>query len=121
LGVSPFVLGDSVNENNKSEFFYVLSHFIQYTKANPDVYGDVTAEIDSDKDLALMLKEINKLGENLRALLHGYQLSMLVTFNPNWPVKEVNKIMMALKGNEQSWCEVFAEYLIYVMGRKSRV
>jgi hypothetical protein len=94
---------------------------IQYTKANPDVYGDVTAEIDSDKDLALILKEINKLGENLRALLLGYQLLMLVTFNPNWPVQEVNKIMMSLKGNEQSWCEVFAEYLIYVMGRKSRV
>lgn len=118
LTVVPFVLGDAVTENNKSEFFYVLSNFIEYTKQHPKTYGDITAEIDSDKDLALMLKEINKLGDQLKALLPVYRQDMLVRFNPNWPVGEVNKLLMTLKDNDQSWCEVFFEYLIYVMGRK---
>jgi hypothetical protein len=120
LSVLPFMLGDSVTENNKGEFFYVLSNFIEYTKQHPTTYGDITAEIDSDKDLALMLKEINKQGDKLKALLPAYQQEMLVRFNPNWPISEVNKLLMTLKDNDQSWCEVFFEYLIYVMGRKGK-
>jgi len=120
LSVLPFVLGDSVTENNKSVFFYTLSNFIDYTKQHPKTYGDITAEIDSDKDLALMLKEINKQGDSLRKLLPVYPQEMLVRFNPNWPISEVNKLLMTLKDNDQSWCEVFFEYLIYVMGRKGK-
>lgn len=120
LTVMPFVLGDPVTENNKNEFFYVLSNFIEYTKQHPKTYGDITAEIDSDKDLALMLKEINKQGDHLRALLPVYSQEMLVRFNPNWPISEVNKLLMTLKDNDQDWCEVFFEYLIYVMGRKGK-
>ncbi|HLP99069.1 MAG TPA: hypothetical protein VK149_11530 [Sideroxyarcus sp.] len=120
LTVMPFVLGDPVTENNKNEFFYVLSNFIEYTKQHPKTYGDITAEIDSDKDLALMLKEINKQGDRLRALLPVYAPEMLVRFNPNWPISEVNKLLMTLKDNDQDWCEVFFEYLIYVMGRKGK-
>lgn len=120
LTVLPFVLGDSVTENNRNEFFYVLSNFIEYTKLHPKTYGDITAEIDSDKDLALMLKEINKQGDKLRELLPIYSQDMLVRFNPNWPISEVNKLLMTLKDNDQSWCEVFFEYLIYVMGRKGK-
>jgi len=120
LTVLPFVLGDSVSENNKNEFFYVLSNFIEYTKLHPRVYGDITAEIDSDKDLALMLREINKQGASLGTLLPLYPQEMLVRFNSNWPISEVNKLLMTLKDNDQSWCEVFFEYLIYVMGRKGK-
>ena len=120
LTVLPFALGDSVTENNQNEFFYVLSNFIEYTKLHPRIYGDITAEIDSDKDLALMLKEINKQGGSMRMLLPIYPQEMLVRFNANWPISEVNKLLMTLKDNEQSWCEVFFEYLIYVMGRKSK-
>jgi hypothetical protein len=120
LTVLPFVLGDSVSENNKNEFFYVLSNFIEYTKQHPQTYGDITAEIDSDKDLALMLKEINKQGDKLRVLLPVYPQEMLVRFKSNWPISEVNKLLMTLKDNDQSWCEVFFEYLIYVMGRKGK-
>jgi hypothetical protein len=119
LNVSPFMLGDSVNENNKSEFFYLLSRFVEYVKNNPNIYGDLTAELDSDKDLALMLKEINKMGDKLRPLFARYPEEMLVAFNPKWPPTEVNKLLMALKGNQLGWCEVFAESLIYVMGRKT--
>ena len=119
LNVSPFMLGDSVNENNKSEFFFLLSRFVEYVKNNPKIYGDLTAELDSDKDLALMLKEINKMGDKLRPLFSRYPEEMLVTFNLKWPPTEVNKLLMALKGNELGWCEVFAESLIYVMGRKT--
>ena len=119
LNVSPFMLGDSVNENNKSEFFYLLSRFVEYVKNNPSIYGDLTAELDSDKDLALMLKEIIKMGDKLRPLFSRYPEEMLVAFNAKWPPTEVNKLLMALKGNELGWCEVFAESLIYVMGRKA--
>lgn len=120
LTVLPFMLGDPVNENNQSEFFFVLSNFIQFTKEHPKTYGDITAEIDSDKDLALMLKEINKQGDKLKGLFTVYTLEMLTRFNPNWPITEVNKLLMSLKDNDQSWCEVFFEYLIYVMGRKAK-
>jgi len=119
LTVFPFVLGDSVTENNKSEFFYLLSNFVEYTQRNPAIYGNITAEIDSDKDLALMLKEINKQGDALRVLLDAYPEEMLVRFNSSWPVGEVNKLLMTLKDNDQSWCDVFFEYLIYVMGKKN--
>ena len=120
LSVLPFKLGDSVTENNAHEFFFVLSHFIEYTKQHPTIYGDITAEIDSDKDLALMLREINKQGSKLGTLLPTYSYEKLVKFNENWPISEVNKLLMALKDNDQSWCEVFFEYLIYVMGRKGK-
>lgn len=120
LSVTPFVLGDAVTENNKNEFFYVLSNFIEYTKQHPAMYGDITAEIDSDKDLALMLKEINKQGGNLKTMLSVYPEEMLVRFKANWPISEVNKLLLTMKDNDQSWCEVFFEYLIYVMGRKGK-
>jgi hypothetical protein len=120
LTVLPFTLGDVVTENNKNEFFYVLTDFIEYTMKFPNIYGDITAEIDCDKDLALMLKEIYKQGDSLRSLLPVYPQEMLVKFNSNWPISEVNKLLMTLKGNEQSWCEVFFEYLIYVMSRKGK-
>jgi hypothetical protein len=120
LTVLPFMLGDAVTENNKSEFFFVLSNFIEYTKQHPKTYGDITAEIDSDKDLALMLKEINKQGDKLKVLLPIYSQDMLVRFNLNWPISEVNKLLMTLRDNDQSWCEVFFEYLIYVMSRKEK-
>lgn len=119
LNVSPFMLGDAVNETNKSEFFYLLSRFVDYVKNNPNIYGDLTAELDSDKDLALMLREINKMGDQLSPLFERYPEEVLVAFNPKWPPSEVNKLLMSLKGNELSWCELFAESLIYVMGRKT--
>jgi len=120
LTVLPYMLGDSVTENNQNEFFFVLSNFIEYTKEHPKTYGDITAEIDSDKDLGLMLKEINKQGDKLKGLLPVYPQEMLARFNANWPITEVNKLLMTLKDNDQSWCEVFFEYLIYVMGRKGK-
>lgn len=118
LEVFPFMLGDRISENNKHAFFFILSDFIEFAQKNPKLYGDITAEIDSDKDLALMLKEINKQGDGLRTLLSQYPQELLVRSNPAWPITEVNKLMMSLKDNDQSWCEVFFEYLIYVMGKK---
>ena len=118
LNVSPFMLGDTVNETNKSEFFYILSRFVDYVKGNPNIYGDLNAELNSDKDLALMLREINKMGDQLLPLFEAYPEEVLVAFNPKWPPTEVNKLLMSLKGNELSWCELFAESLIYIMGKK---
>lgn len=119
LNVRPYMLGDDINESTKSEFFYLLSQFIEYAKHNPTIYGDLTEEIDSDKDIALMLREINKVGDKLLPLLDIYPIEKLVSFNPKWPPAEVNKLLMALKGNEEGWCEVFSEFLIYTMGKKS--
>lgn len=117
----PFELGDPVTENNKGQFFFLLSHFVEYAKQNPKMYGDLTAELDSDKDLALMLKEIIKLGSKLQPLLKIYSVEQLVSFNRNWPPAEVKKLLASLKENDQEWCELFFECLIYVMGRKSKV
>jgi len=119
LTVMPFMMGDAVSKDNKGEFFYILTKFIEYTKQNPKVYGDLTAEIESDNDIALMLAGINKMASRLSTSLKIYPENMLVSYNPNWPVTEVKKLLHSLKENDQDWCEVFFEYLIYVMGKKS--
>jgi hypothetical protein len=118
LNVSPFMLGDAVNENNKREFFYLLSRFVEYVIKNPSIYGDLNSELESDKDLALMLREINTIGDEIRPMFEHYPEQFLIAYNPKWPPMEVNKLLMSLKGNELSWCELFAESLIYVMGKK---
>ena len=66
-----------------------------------------------------MLREINKMGDQLLPLFESYPEEVMVAYNPKWPPTEVNKLLMALKGNELSWCELFAESLIYIMGKKS--
>lgn len=119
LSVMPFMMGDAVSKDNKGEFFYILTKFIEYTKQNPKIYGDLTAEMDSDQDIALMLAGISKMAGRLSTSLEIYPESMLVSYNPNWPVTEVKKLLHSLKENDQDWCEVFFEYLIYVMGKKS--
>ncbi|MFZ5502711.1 MAG: hypothetical protein ACOY3V_04170 [Pseudomonadota bacterium] len=120
LSVLPFMLGDAVTADNKGEFFHILTKFIEYTKANPKVYGDLTAEIDSDKDLALMFDQIHKMADRLGSTTSAYSVNMLVSYNVNWPVTEVKKLMQSLKDNDQEWCDVFFEYLIYVMSNKAR-
>jgi hypothetical protein len=120
LTVMPFMLGDPVTEDNQSCLFFILSHFVEYAKQNPKLYGDLASELESDKDLALMFKEINKLGEKLRPLMDIYPESQLVAFDRDWPLAEVQKLLAALKDNDQSWCEVFFETIIYMMGNKGK-
>jgi hypothetical protein len=113
-------MGDPVSKDNKGEFFYILTKFIDFTKKNPRMYGDLTAEIESDKDAALMLDGIGKMASRLSTALKVYPEKMLVSYNPNWPVAEVQKLLLSLKENDQNWCQLFFEYLIYVMGKKSK-
>lgn len=120
LSVMPFMLGDTVTKENKGEFFYLIAKFIEFTKQNPKAYGDLTADIDSDKDLALMLTEISKTADRLSDTLKSYPEHMLVSYNPKWPVAELKKLLHSLKESDQDWCEMFFEYLIYVMGKKTR-
>ena len=119
LSVMPFMMGDPVAKDNKGEFFYILTKFIEFTKQNPKVYGDLTAEIESDKDIAVMLKGIDKMANRLSTALEIYSENMLVDYNPKWPVTEVQKMLQSLKENDQDWCEMFFEYLRYVMGKKT--
>jgi len=119
LSVMPFMMGDPVAKDNKGEFFYILTKFIEFTKQNPKIYGDLTAEIESDKDIAVMLSGIGKMAARLRTSLEIYPENMLVSYNPRWPVTEVQKLLHSLKENDQDWCEMFFEYLRYVMGKKS--
>ena len=113
------MMGDPVSKDNKGEFFYILTKFIEFTKQHPKMYGDLTAEIESDKDIALMLNGIKKMAGRLRVSLDIYPESMLVSYNPNWPVTEVKKLLQSLKENDQDWCEMFFEYLMYVMSKKT--
>jgi len=120
LSVLPFMLGDSVNKDNKGEFFYVLTKFIEFTKKNPKIYGDLTAEIDSDKDLAIMFDGISRMANRLQESIEMYSEEMLVSYNPNWPASEVKNLLNSLKDNDQDWCQVFFEYMMYVMSNKSK-
>lgn len=120
LSAMPFMMGDPVSKDNKGEFFYILTKFIHFSKQNPKMYGDLTAEIESDKDAALMLDGISKMANRLGTALKIYPEKMLVSYNPNWPVAEVQKLLLSLKENDQNWCQLFFEYLIYVMGKKSK-
>jgi len=120
LSAMPFMMGDAVSKDNKGEFFYILTKFITFTKQNPKMYGDLTAEIETDKDAALMLDGIGKMANRLSTALKIYPEKMLVSYNPNWPVAEVQKLMLSLKENDQNWCQLFFEYLIYVMGKKAK-
>jgi hypothetical protein len=119
LTVMPFMMGDTVGKDNKGEFFYILTQFVEFTKKNPKAYGDLTAEMETDKDIEVMLSGIKKMADRLDVMRKLYPEKMLVSFNPNWPVAEVQKLLHSLKDNDQDWCEVFFEYLIYVMGKKS--
>ena len=120
LSAMPFMMGDAVSKDNKGEFFYILTKFIEYTKQHPKMYGDLTAEIDSDKDIVLMLDGIKKMASRLSTALVIYPEKMLVSYNPTWPVTEVQKLLHSLKENDQDWCQVFFEYMIYVMGKKTK-
>ncbi len=120
LSVLPFMLGDSVNKDNKGEFFYVLTKFIEFTKKNPKIYGDLTAEIDSDKDLAIMFDGISRMANRLQESIEMYSEELLVSYNPNWPASEVKNLLNSLKDNDQDWCQVFFEYMMYVMSNKSK-
>ena len=119
LSAMPFMMGDPVSKDNKGEFFYILTKFIEFTKQHPKMYGDLTAEIESDKDIALMLNGIKKMASRLSVSLDIYPENMLVSYNPNWPVTEVKKLLQSLKENDQDWCEMFFEYLMYVMSKKT--
>ncbi|MFA6063088.1 MAG: hypothetical protein WC736_10870 [Gallionella sp.] len=120
LSVTPFMLGDAVTADNKGEFFYILTKFIDFTKKNPKMYGDLTADLDKDKDLALMFNGINGIAASLKESLKAHSEAQLVAFDPKWPVAQVKKLLHSLKDNDQEWCELFFEYLIYVMGNKSK-
>lgn len=120
LAVMPFMLGDDVTEDTQNCLYFILSHFIGYARQHPRIYGDLDAELASDKDLALMFREIGKLGERLRPLMQHYAEAQLVAFDRNWPLADVQKLLAALKDNEQSWCEVFFETIIYMMGHKGK-
>jgi hypothetical protein len=120
LAVMPFMLGDVATEDNQDFLFFILNHFVGYARQNPKMYGDLEAELNADKDLALMFREIGKLGEKLRPLMEHYSEEQLVSFNRNWPLADVQKLLAALKDNDQSWCEVFFETIIYMMGRKAK-
>lgn len=120
LSVLPFMLGDPVNKDNKGEFFYVLTKFIEFTKNNPKVYGDLTAEIDSDNDLAIMFDGISRMAGRLEESMQTYSESLLVSYNPNWPAAEVKNLLNSLKDNDQDWCQVFFEYVMYVMSSKPK-
>jgi hypothetical protein len=119
LSVMPFMMGDPVGKENKGEFFYILTKFIEFTKQNPKIYGDLTAEIEADKDIALMLNGIGKMANRLSTSLEIYPENMLVSYNPKWPVTEVQKLLHSLQENDQDWCEMFFEYLRYVMNKKT--
>ncbi len=120
LTAGPFMLGDKVTTNTKGEFFLLVTKFVDFTRQFPKIYGDLTAEAETDKDLALMFNGIKSASECLKNALKIYPEHMLVSYNPKWPITQVERMMRSLKENDLEWCDLFFEYLIYVMGKKSK-
>ena len=120
LSAGPFMLGDKVTADNKGEFFFLVTQFIEFTRQYPKIYGNLTAEAETDKDLAMMFNGIKVASGCLQNALKIYPESMLVTYNPKWPITQVERMMRSLKENDLEWCDLFFEYLIYVMGNKSK-
>lgn len=118
LSAYPFMLGDEIDEK-KAEFFSVLNKFIDFTKNNPSVYGDLTAESETDNGIALMLSDIKKCGAKLDGKLKNYSESQLISYNPNWPAEEVKKLLAALESDDYNWNQLFLEHLRFVMRKKS--
>jgi hypothetical protein len=81
LSVMPFMMGDAVSKDNKGEFFYILTKFIEFSKQHPKMYGDLTAEVESDKDILLMLNGIKKMADRLSVSLEIYPENMLLSYN----------------------------------------
>ena len=120
LSVMPFMMGDAVSKDNKGEFFYILTKFIEFTKQHPKMYGDLTAEDRIRQGYRADAEWDQKNGELASAYRSKYtRRSMLVSYNPKWPVTEVKKLLQSLKENDQDWCEMFFEYLMYVMSKKT--
>ncbi len=120
LTAGPFMLGDKVTTNTKGEFFLLVTKFVDFTRQFPKIYGDLTAEAETDKDLALMFNGIKSASECLKKALKFYPEHMLVSYNPKWPITQVERMMRSLKENDLEWCDLFFEYLIYVMGKRSK-
>jgi hypothetical protein len=120
LSVLPFMLGDAVNKDNKGEFFYVLTKFVEFTKKNPSVYGDLTADMATDKDLAYMFDSIKQMAERMAGSMGNYPENMLVSYNPSWPASEVKNLLSSLQNNTQDWCQLFFEHVMYVMSKKHK-
>lgn len=120
LSAGPFMLGDKVTTDNKGEFFFLITKFIDFTRQYPKIYGNLTAEAETDKDLAMMFNGIKEASGCLQNALKIYPEKMLVTYNPKWPITQVERMMHSLKENDLEWCDLFFEYLIYVMGNKSK-
>ena len=120
LAAGPFMLGDKVTADNKGEFFFLVTKFIEFTRQYPKIYGNLTAEAETDKDLAMMFNGIKEASGCLQNALKIYPEKMLVAYNPKWPITQVERMMHSLKENDLEWCDLFFEYLIYVMGNKSK-
>jgi hypothetical protein len=116
ISVMPFMLGDPVNKTNKGEFFFLLTKFIEFSKKNPKKYGDFTEGINSDNDLSIMLSRIYEMAKRI----HGnVELDVLISFNQNWPAREVRSLLDSLKNNDQDWCQLFFEHVMFVMSKQT--
>lgn len=117
LSVYPLVLGDAVDDN-KIEFHFILNKFIEFTRKNPNVYGDLTDESEADNEMSLMLRDIRKNGERLSEKAKFYPEQLLVQFDPDWPVSEVKKLLNTLEAVDPALNQLFLERLRYVMRKK---
>ncbi len=114
----PFMLGDAASDY-QDEFFYMLNQFVLFTQNNPNVYGDLTKDVSSDNDVALMLAAIRLNASKMDKKLQHYPSTMLFSFDASWPSSQVKMLLAALELNQQSWNDLFLEHLRYVM-RKNK-
>jgi len=117
LSAFPFTLGEATDDN-KIEFHFILNKFIEFTRKNPNFYGDLTDESETDNEMSLMLRDIRKNGERLSEKAKFYPEQLLVQFDPDWPVSEVKKLLNTLETVDPNLNQLFLERLRYVMRKK---
>ena len=110
---------DELNVDQQDGFFYLLNEFVQFTKKNPTVYGDLTADAVSDENVALMLHSIAQNAQPFAKKLQHYPVQMLLSFDAASPTSQVKNLLASLAVNEQSWQPLFLEHLRSVM-RKNK-
>lgn len=116
----PFRLGDAVSKNHP-EFYALLIRFINFTKDNDSIYGDLTSPGTEYPAMHALLRDSGVRAAHLNEKLERYSEAQLLSYDPLWPRTEVRKLLDTLKRNDEGGYYVFMEYLRQAMRKQAGV
>lgn len=110
----PFHLGDEVSEN-QAEYYFLLRRFIDFTKHDNRVYGDLSSPDESHQEMRALLRDVTERAGHLQEKLKQYPEAKLLSYDSMWPRSEVRKLLDTLKKNDEGGHRVLTEYLRQAM------